>query len=405
MKKKNKKKTTPVKKSRFISDIVTIVLFLAVIFGFAVAFIVKPDVDSNGFDIGLQRFPDANSIFNEYKGADYLLHGEMATDMDEYFCDQFPLRKDFVTLKAWAEDASLRSINNGVLDAGQYLLKVRFDAVGVGKDTEFYSKEHVQTSLEHLKTVLDGLDVPADVILPPRAVDVVGPSVGYPTYTGDMLNAQANEILGGYYVDVMDTLRGLMDEWMQPYFATDHHWTPVGAFYAMEQWMAGWNDINPQFESYDYEPVKFDFLGTSARNGNYFDRYGEVMDVIRFGNDHTLTVEIGKNLDKMQKHEGLYNMSALDSPDPYNVYLYGKSDYTRITDPTQERETVLVVKDSFAHVFVPHLARYYDVVMVDLDLVNNINLSALVEKTGASRVLVMYNFQNVIETERLKTLR
>lgn len=413
------------KNKRFISDIVTIVLFLAVIFGFAVSFIVTPDVSSNRYENTLQRFPyteedgvkDEDRAEELWEGA---IHGELATKMDEYFCDQFPMRTDFVTMKALAEKLSIRGNNNGVLPLGNYLVATKFNSVGFDTPTEFYSEEHVQTTLESLKAAIDKASVPVDVMLPPRVIDVMAPLLNYPTYVSDKLNSQAAEILGDNYVDVMGYLRELtfeipsvtQDVGIQPYFATDHHWTPVGAFYAMERWMAGWNDVNPQFESFDYECVKIDFLGTSGRNGNYYNHHGEALDVSRFTGEHLIRVKLGQSLSALMEDDekkfveklGMYDMEALNGPDPFNVYLYGKSDYVHLQHSTEERETILLLKDSFAHVFAPQLARYYDVVMVDIDLVNNLDLSSLIEQTGADRVLIMYNLQNVIENDRLTAI-
>ncbi len=412
--------------NRFVSDVVTIVLFLAFIFGFALAFIVMPDVDSNGYENTLQRFPytEEDGVKDEDRAEelwDGTLHGELATKMDEYFCDQFPLRKQFVTMKALAEKLTLRGENNGVLSLGDYLVATKFNSVGFDTPTEFYSEEHVQRTLGSLKAVIDGASVPVDVILPPRVIDVMAPLLGYPTYISDKLNSQAAEILGDSYVNVLDYMRELtfeipsvtQDVGIQLYFATDHHWNPVGAFYAMEQWMAKWNDLNPQFESFDYECVKIDFLGTSGRNGNYYGHPGEAMDVPRFTGDHLIRVKIGKSLSALMKDEtdkfleetGLYDMEALNGPDPFNVYLYGKSLYVHLQHKTEKRETILLLKDSFAHVFAPQLARYYDVVMVDIDLASRISLGSLIEQTGADRVLVMYNLQNVIENDKLATIQ
>lgn len=395
------------KNNRFISDIITVVLFLAVIFGFATAFVVMPDEEEHSYEVDVQTFPEANK--------ETVMHGTFATDMDKYFCDQFPLRKDFITVKALAEKYSWRAVNNGVLavtaNRGEfnkvdYFVATRFNAVGVGSDTEFYSKEHVESTLGALKDVLDQQTVPVDVILPPRKIDVIGPTIGYPTYTGDMLNAQAKEILGDYYVDVMGTLRARMDENMQPYFATDHHWTPVGAFYAYEAYANKAFGTNPQFESYDYIPAKLDFVGTSARGGNYFYYGGEVMDSVWFDNYHLLEVEMGDSFAKMKYVGGLYNEDALNSADPFNYYIHGKSKYVRITMPGEERETIMVAKDSFAHVFVPHLLKDYNVVMVDIDLFNyGFSLSTEAEKVGAARILVMYNFENIITKDQISKLR
>jgi len=114
MKNKNNKKNKT-NGNRRISDIVTIVLFLGFIFGFAIAFVLMPDVSSNKYENTLQRFPysEEDGVKPEDrtdKLIDGTLHGELATKMDEYFCDQFPFRKQFVTLKALAEKLTLRGV-------------------------------------------------------------------------------------------------------------------------------------------------------------------------------------------------------------------------------------------------------------------------------------------------------
>lgn len=399
-------------KKHRISDIITIVLFLSIIFGFSAAFVILPDKDSNGFETGLQRFPSANGKDNDYTGTDYLIHGELADDFDEYFCDQFPLRKGFVSLKALSELCSYRGISNGVLYAGGRLATVRFDAVGTSGNTELYSEKHVNDTVSALKNELDKLDIPTKVMLAPRTIDVVAESIGYPTQISDSLNAQVKELLGDYYIDVLPTMRSKLDEGFCVYYNTDHHWTAVGAYFAYADTMSAFGGTANDFESFDFETVYGDFKGTALRNGNYFFIEGEEIQTVHYSGEGNLKVELGANLDYMVEKDGLYDLSALDGTDPYNVYLYGKTKYLRITDTKNtEKETLLVVKDSFAHSLVPILAANYNIVMVDIDLAVNpalgvgLNLSKLIEETGADKLLVLYNLQNVIENTNLSYLK
>jgi len=403
MKKQNAKQAST-KKYR-ISDIITIVLFLAVIFGFAAGFVLTPDQESSSFETGLQTLPNINKGTAGYKGADYVLHGKLADQADEYFCDQFPFRKQFVTLKSWIETMTLRGISNGVFNGGTYLATVRFNAVGVGDNTELYSKEHVQASFENLKDICNAATVPVDIMLPPRTIDVVGESIDYPCTSGEEIVKQAQDILGDSYVDMLSVQRDVYNQGYIPYYRTDHHWTTVGAFYAYEVLAARWGERPPQLDFFDCNiPVKTGFLGTAARNGNYFNHPGDDIYLPEYDGDENFVVEVGASFDRMVQKDGMFDYAALDSRDPYNVFMHGKTRYARITDPNKERQTVLVIKDSFAHTLVPYIAKDYNVVMIDIDTVNNIDISDWVEKTGADRVLVLYNLQNVIETERLKAL-
>ncbi len=397
------------------SDIVTAVLFLGIIFGFGIAFAVLPDADENSFETGLQRFPEAA----EGEGADYVLHGEMAKDFDEYFCDQFPLRKEFVTLKALIETASGRRINNGVLYSNGMLAQVRFDAVGTPGNTEFYSEEHVSEMTSSLKAELDKLDIPARVLCPPRAIDVLGPMMDYPTDIGDALNAQIKAELGDYYVDVLPLLRDPLED-RNPlegaavtYYTVDHHWTATGAFYAYREAVASFGDTPHEFERFDFPTVFSKFSGTSLRNGNYFFVHPETIQYCHYDGGEDMEVKLGKNLNFLTEKEGMYDYEALYGPDPYNFYLYGKTDYVTITAPEEEgeRETLLLLKDSFSHCMAPILASNYNIVMVDIDLLTNeelgrtINLSSLIEQTGADKVLIEYNLQNVMENRNLSLIK
>ena len=120
-----------------ISDIITIVLFLALIVGFSVTFVALPDMDSSEVEgRALQQLPSFstgsrdNATNTDYVGADYLIHGKLADDFDEYFCDQFPLRNAFLSISSYTQLVFGRGVNNGVLYKNGDLAVTRFDAVG-----------------------------------------------------------------------------------------------------------------------------------------------------------------------------------------------------------------------------------------------------------------------------------
>ena len=203
---------------------------------------------------------------------------------------------------------------------------------------------------------------------------------------------------------------GRKDEGYCVYYNTDHHWTSTGAFYAYEKAVEAFGDNAFDFESFDFETVYDDFHGTACRNGNYFFLNGEEIQVVKYDGYDKLKVELGRNLEYMEEKDGMYDLKALNGADPYNVFLHGKTRYLRITDTKDtEKETLLVVKDSFAHSLVPILARNYNIVMVDIDLLidpklgTKIDLANLVNKTGADKVLLVYNLQNVIENSNVSS--
>ena len=70
----------------------------------------------------------------------------------------------------------------------------------------------------------------------------------------------------------------------------------------------------------------------------------------------------------------------------------------------KEKHVLLVIKDSYAHTFVPFLAQDYDrVIMVDFRY-SKMPVSMMVEQFGVTDILVMYNATNFISDENLYQL-
>ncbi len=398
-----------------ISDIITIVLFLALIAGFSLTFAALPDMESSAVEgeRSLQQLPNfalgtMDTSGTEYKGADYLIHGKLADDFDEYFCDQFPLRNMFLSLSSYTQLAFGRGVNNGVLYKNGELAATKFNAVGFDTDTEYYDKAHVKAGVQNLNSVCKELGIPVSVILPPRSIDVKANRLLYPTEGSDSLNALIKEnISSKYYIDLLGTMRALDKTGEQPYFKTDHHWTVKGAYYAYAALMESWGITPYAMEDFSFETVTEDFKGTSLRNGNYYFMDGETLQIARYPGDDTLVVsKLNVGFGVSEGFAGMYNFAAAEGENAYDVFLYGKNAFMSIVKPDEERETLLVMKDSFGHSLVPFLTRHYDVVVVDIDLTaKGVELSQTVSKINPDRVLVVYNLANVIGTDRLNKMK
>lgn len=401
-------------KKHRISDIITIVLFLSLIFGFGAAFWILPDVDvSQTEGREMQKAPSFTEGYEDkvnritYTGMDYLLHGFLADEFDEYYCDQFPLRKFFLSLHAATEAFSWRGVNGGVLKVGDELAVTRFDAAGFTGLTEYYSEEHVRAGLESLRAACEALEVPVKVMLPPRSIDVKAPFMGYPTDISDSLHLLTEEVMGEEYVELLSYMRRLTEDGHKPYFTTDHHWTAEGAYEAYAALMRDWGLSPYGKEDFEFVTVTEDFKGTTLRNGNFFYMDGEALVLPRYEGDEDFTVYLqDKNLQDHEKYDSMYDFSALETEDCYSIYLHGKPMQMRITLEGAERETLLLYKDSFGHSLAPFLARHFDLVIID-NLSQNwgYDLAKTAAATGADRVLVVYNMENVIETDKLSKLK
>ena len=85
------------------------VLFCLFIFGFGIALLVLPDREfSEQENRYLTQFkaPTLDSVFGK--------NGAFMTDFQDYVTDQFPLRDDWIHLKAWSERLLGKQENNNV---------------------------------------------------------------------------------------------------------------------------------------------------------------------------------------------------------------------------------------------------------------------------------------------------
>ena len=128
---------------------------------------------------------------------------------------------------------------------------------------------------------------------------------------------------------------------------------------------------------------------------------------------------------------GLFTRERLEEKDKYMVYLDGNHAMVDIVqqgkkDAVQEgaqngaagqeqqgnvqnnaaghARTLLVIKDSYAHTFVPFLAQDYDrVIMIDFRY-SKMPVSMLVEQYKVTDILVLYNATNFVEDENMYQL-
>ena len=104
-----------------------------------------------------------------------------------------------------------------------------------------------------------------------------------------------------------------------------------------------------------------------------------------------------------QKFDSFYSEKYLQGSDKYSVFLDGTHHITTIKKPGQDRETLLIAKDSFANCLIPFLAREFDIVA--LNLRSNTDLSFAAKYYDASAVLIVYNMENIMTSADLGVLQ
>lgn len=381
-----------------ITNIITIVLFLSILFGLSAAFVAMPDKSySENEKRNLQLFPEFS--------LEALMDGKFSSEINEYFADQFPLRDAFVSLKALAELSLFKGENNGVLLGENETLGVRTFSIFKDRLNRIENMDHfynrsVVKQLEALnKFAAEKADVPVHVIIPPRVIDVASESFNYPSNVSVSLDALISSTLSeDIFIPVSPVLKEKYSAGEYVYYRTDHHWTTLGAYYAYVEIMKsfGMENVIITADKFEVKTAAEDFYGTTWSKCGFSFVSPDTMEFWSLGNEDNFTTTIGE-----RQFSGFYDMSYLETMDKYSVFISGTNDVTFVeSNYDEERPVLLLPKDSFANSLVPFLAQHFDLVLVNM--ANRMtNISAYAEQYSADRILFVWNAENLITSGNL----
>lgn len=200
-----------------------------------------------------------------------------------------------------------------------------------------------------------------------------------------------NENLDGVIpVDAYTALSKHTDEHI--YLSTDHHWTPLGAFYAAEEFAkTALTDFAPMS---DYEVQSRDgYVGTLY---GWSDKDKRIKD-----NPETFTIYIPKNdfstehyaADMTNKEQSYLfdNLQLVDLDQCYMVSHVDDGGITHVTTDKKNNRKLLVVKDSYANALVPCLTNSFEEIWaVDMRSFK-LSISQFVKDHGITDVLFCMN--------------
>jgi len=400
-------------------NILTSLLFIGFIAGFFAAFVLLPDRDfSEEENCSLQAFPEFT-----WTG---LLDGTFSAEINTYFADQFPARDEMVGIKGVTETLLGKGENNGVLLGRNGQLAVRLFDMYKSRlertpDMDYYYPRTVADSLEHLNAWAREQTVPVAVVLPPRTVDITASSFAYPTEISDALYAQIRDSVAPEtgYVDLYPLLRKKHEAGEYVYLRTDHHWNACGAYLAYEEVMRSWGleaQILPR-DAFAVERIP-DFYGTAWSRAGYKFVEPDTLEIWTAGNEGQFTTScivtrevlgddgtasVVKEAEKT--FPGWLNREKLAGKDKYAAFLDGiYREQTVFAAEETGRERLLLVKDSFANAMVPFLVQHFDLVIINL-AGKVTDISSYMAEYGCDRILIVYNWANLIENNNLALLR
>ncbi len=149
----------------------------------------------------------------------------------------------------------------------------------------------------------------------------------------------------------------------EAWYRTDHHWTTEGAYLAYVRLGEALGYTPFPRDAFAKEVVCEHFLGTSAaRAGLPFIAPDHITLWRHEGDESFIVTRSGTPA----AFSGFYDMAQITAGDPYAVFLGGNCGVLEISEGEADaRDTLLVIRDSFAAPVLPFLARHYRIVAID----------------------------------------
>lgn len=372
-------------------NIVRIVFFLGMIFGMTVLTLVYPVREFS------ERENEALAQMPALRVAD-VFSGEFEKNYEEYLTDQFPFRDQWIGVKTSLERSMMRQDVKDIYFADQgYLIEAHS-----GSFTSETASENIRYLQEFARECVSRYGaghVTAMVV--PNAVDILQELLPPYAPAGEeaaYLEQIAGAMPEGVWFDSRVVLLEHKDQ--QLYYRTDHHWTTEAAYYVYEAW-AGSLGLSPMsLKEYQAEQVTDQFYGTiDAKVGG--ENFSDAITVYRprekvdyrlyHGADGSVTTDI-------------YEYSFLDTRDKYSVFFGRNQGVIEASVDNGSQRRLLVIKDSYAHCFLPFTFHdFSEVDFVDLRYYNQ-SLKEYMDQGQYTDVLFLYNAAGFAEDASLVKL-
>ena len=313
-----------------------------------------------------------------------LVNGSYTESVEEYFADQFPLRDQWMVLKARAEQLlGKREFNKVYLCGDTLISKVETPVEGV-----------VEKNLSYVERMAEKTDAAVVLGLIPSAAEVWKHKLPMGAQSWDQTNLLAQS--------QVDFQSALAEHAQEPvFYRTDHHWTTLGAFYG----------ANALLNAFGRTPLKVnDFTVKTASDSFYGTLYSQsgvhwiAPDPLEFWvEDEGLQVTSWRT--GKAEVASLYDHSYLEVKDKYSSFLGGNQPLCVIkNEAVTDGSKLLLVRDSYADSMAPFLAqRFSEVHLVDLRYYRY-PVSVYAAENGISDIAVIYSVQNFISDANLVLL-
>ncbi len=320
-----------------------------------------------------------------------LISGKFMTDMEDYITDQFFLRNQWIEIKTVEDIVIGKRESNGVyIGKGGYLLEIQDepDNENIIKTSQAIADFSVKHSdLNQVMTLVPNAAYICDQLRP----------IAAPVHDQSEEISLVRDTVGDAltFVNLTDTLKAHKTEGI--YYKTDHHWTSLGAMYAYEALIPALKIENASTD-YTAYPVTHDFQGTLASTSG-FTSSKDTINIYVY-NDSSLD-SLVTYVEEETKTASIYDSSALEQKDKYEVFFGGNHMRVDIQTPKAPERTLLILKDSYANCFVQFLLPYYNNIIIIDPRYYYDDLDKLISDKNVTDILYLYNVSTFVDDTSL----
>ena len=316
--------------------------------------------------------------------------------IENFLSDNFMLRPKWIGIKTDVELMSGKNETNGV-----YILKDK-----LLEKLEPPNYQDVDKSISAINNFASKVKAPVFVMVAPTATGIYSEELpdNAPKFDQKALINNVYDKLDSKIVtlDAYGALFPTRDEYI--YYRNDHHWTTLGAYYAYASTIKKMGFSPILSDQYDIEHASNDFKGTLYSKSLYDGIKADTIDFYHYKNGTNVTsVDVQQGV-QTKSYDSMYFRDFLEKKDKYSSFLGTNQPLITIKTDSKNKSKLLVIKDSYAHSFVPFLTQHYsEITMVDLRYINE-SMDKIVDISKYDQILFLYNASNFATDQNIKKL-
>lgn len=209
-------------------------------------------------------------------------------------------------------------------------------------------------------------------------------------------------------IDVYSGLLAAKNEYI--YYRTDHHWTSYGAYIGYKSAASAMKFTAYSEDKFSIEHASNEFRGTLYSKTLDNGITPDTIDIYTLANNEPqVKVSVYKSgAEPDSTYSSLYFREFLDVKDKYSTFLgqnVPRIDIDSEIPQENDKGSLLIIKDSYAHSLIPFLTKNYShITVLDLRYINSDLSNIGVSLKDYENVLFMYNVITFSQDTNVKKL-